>query len=159
MTPQRGARAGHRRGDGAPLMAVTAGAAPRHAALTPRKDPRRAAALFAERGFDAVSCPMRAVGLSKATLYHYCARKRSRHDRRHDIRELNARMARHAGAARPKPGYCLPRAQVDFFFEQHQHWFRCWSRAFEPDGPKPATRRSSGASITRTRSWASSATA
>lgn len=116
------------------LMAVTVGRI-RRARVTEHRTPRKeeildvAAALFAERGFDAVSLSdiAAAVGLSKATLYHYFSRKEEILGTIvvTTIRELNAHIGQAiADAATPEAKLvAFLEAQADFF-EQHQHWFQ-----------------------------------
>jgi AcrR family transcriptional regulator len=115
-------------------MAVTVGRV-RRARVTLHRTPRKeeildvAAALFAERGFDAVSLTdiAAAVGLSKATLYHYFSRKEEILGTIvvTTIRELNAHIGKAiAGAVTPEARLiAFLEAQADFF-EQHQHWFQ-----------------------------------
>ncbi|HEX4883343.1 MAG TPA: TetR/AcrR family transcriptional regulator [Casimicrobiaceae bacterium] len=88
-----------------------------------------AAELFAERGYDAVSLAdiAHAVGLSKATLYHYFDRKEAILGTIvvTTIRELNAFVdAAVAGIEPPEERLAVfLEAQADFF-EQHQAWFQ-----------------------------------
>lgn len=88
-----------------------------------------AAELFAERGYDAVSLVdiAHAVGLSKATLYHYFDRKEAILGTIvvTTIRELNAFVdAAVAGIEPPEERLAVfLEAQADFF-EQHQAWFQ-----------------------------------
>jgi AcrR family transcriptional regulator len=98
---------------------------------TPRKEEilDAAAELFAEHGFDAVSLNdiAAAVGLSKATLYHYFSRKEEILGTIvvTTIRELNAFIERRIAQVSGPEARLIAflEAQADFF-EQHQTWFQ-----------------------------------
>jgi TetR/AcrR family transcriptional regulator, cholesterol catabolism regulator len=107
----------------------------RRARVTEHRTPRKeeildvAAALFAEHGFDAVSLAeiADAVGLSKATLYHYFSRKEEILGTIvvTTIRDLNAfidRAIAHVTSPEARLTAFLE-AQADFF-EQHPTWFQ-----------------------------------
>ncbi len=108
----------------------------RRARITEHRTPRKeeildvAAAMFAERGFDAVSLTdiAAAVGLSKATLYHYFSRKEEILGTIvvTTIRDLNAHIGQAIARAprrRRRRLIAFLEAQADFF-EQHQHRFQ-----------------------------------
>ena len=116
------------------LMAIPA-PRKRRVRITEHRTPRKeeildvAAAMFAEHGFDAVSLTdiAEAVGLSKATLYHYFSRKEEILGTIvvATIRDLNAYIE-HAIARAATPEARLIaflEAQADFF-ELHQHRFQ-----------------------------------
>ncbi|MDQ6619207.1 MAG: TetR/AcrR family transcriptional regulator [Pseudomonadota bacterium] len=98
---------------------------------TPRKEEILdvAAGLFAEHGFDAVSLTdiADAVGLSKATLYHYFSRKEEILGTIvvTTVRDLNAFIdGALAGISTPEARLtAFLEAQADFF-EQHPTWFQ-----------------------------------
>jgi TetR/AcrR family transcriptional regulator, cholesterol catabolism regulator len=88
-----------------------------------------AAELFAEHGYEAVALAdiARAVGLSKATLYHYFDRKEAILGTIvvTTIRELNAFVdAAVAGVAPPEERLAVFLEAQAEFFERHQTWFQ-----------------------------------
>jgi TetR/AcrR family transcriptional regulator, cholesterol catabolism regulator len=107
----------------------------RRARVTEHRTPRKeeilevAAALFAEHGFDAVSLAdiAGAVGLSKATLYHYFSRKEEILGTIvvTTIRDLNAFIDQAIARVTTPEARLIAflEAQADFF-EQHQTWFQ-----------------------------------
>ena len=124
----------------------------RRARITLHRTPRKeeildvAAAMFAEHGFDAVSLTdiADAVGLSKATLYHYFPRKEEILGTIvvSTIRDLNAYIDQAvARAATPEARLiAFLEAQADFF-ELHQHRFQVlvtrFSNMTEPNESLP----------------------
>jgi len=107
----------------------------RRARITEHRTPRKeeildvAAAMFAEHGFDAVSLTdiADAVGLSKATLYHYFSRKEEILGTIvvSTIRDLNAYIEQAIARATTPEARLIAflEAQADFF-ELHQHRFQ-----------------------------------
>lgn len=107
----------------------------RRAPITLHRTPRKeeildvAAAMFAEHGFDAVSLTdiANAVGLSKATLYHYFSRKEEILGTIvvSTIRDLNAYIEQAIARATTPEARLIAflEAQADFF-ELHQHRFQ-----------------------------------
>ena len=107
----------------------------RRARITLHRTPRKeeildvAAAMFAEHGFDAVSLTdiAEAVGLSKATLYHYFSRKEEILGTIvvSTIRDLNAYIEQAIARATTPEARLIAflEAQADFF-ELHQHRFQ-----------------------------------
>ncbi len=137
---------------------AASGARPR-AIATPRKEEilDAAAELFAEHGFDTVSLTdiAHAVGLSKATLYHYFDRKETILGTIvvTTIQKLNAHVeASIAGVREPEARLAaFLESQADFF-EQRQTWFQVLLMRFGSlTEPRPCRR--SGRRRCRRAAW------